>query len=186
MASSSGTFRVLPGGGPSADPWAPAGWQGPTPSARPGDRCEPWPAADACLPAALPRAAASARISLALAVIVSVERALIVDDIAELGLEWLIDDLDEAASAARVQVELAEPSSAYLRALDGAPGTAPLPRGDLRLPMRLIDRTARRDPKRLIDPAALGSAVRWERAAVLSGRTMSDWAGGAMLAALRG
>ena len=44
------------------------------------------------------------------------------------------------------------------------------------LPMRLTERLGSRAPASLLDVALLHSAVAWERAAVLAGHTMTEWA----------
>lgn len=154
------------------------GFEAPTPTARPADRCEPWPVDDGMQLRALAAAAATGGISLELAAVVVVERALLAGELAGRGVDELAGRLDGEAARARVAVELSEPLSAYLGALSGrrrGGAAGPLPRL-LVLPMRLTERIlARRGPPQL-DAVLLPSALAWERAAVLEGRTMSEWA----------
>lgn len=152
------------------------GFEAPTPTARPADRCEPWPVEDEPQLRAL-AAAAAGGISLELAAVLLVERALLASELAAHGVDELADRLDAEAARATVAVELSEPLSAYLFALSGrgrgAAGS--LPRV-LALPMRLTERILSRQGRPQLDAALLSSALAWERAAVLEGRTMSEWA----------
>jgi hypothetical protein len=121
-------------------------------------------------------AATEERVDFSLAAVVVVERMLIEEDLRLAGHGPALTILDGAASATRVMVELSEPTSAYLRALEGGSAAASRVRDSVRLPMRLTERVGARTLERLLDARMLRSALAWERAAVLSGRTMSEWA----------
>jgi len=153
------------------------GWDAPPPTARPADRCEPWPLDQHATVASLARAAANLGVAFSLAAALTVERSLLTDDLAELDCADIAARLDVTAAQATVSIELSEPLSAYLRALSGhdAAPAQPLPRS-VPLPMRLTERIGPRGPGHLLDGSLLTSALAWERAALLSGRTMSEWA----------
>lgn len=163
--------------GVSAEPVV-RGFEAPTPAARPADRCEPWPVEDGPQLRSLAAAADVCGLSLELAAVLVVERALLAGELAEYGFDGLPRRLDAMAARAKVTVELAEPLSAYLAALSrrrprGAAGS--LPRL-LAVPMRLTERILARPGRPQLDATLLRSALAWERAAVLEGRTMSEWA----------
>lgn len=153
------------------------GFEAPTPTARPADRCEPWPVEGTAQLRALAAAASACGVSLGLAAIVVVERGLLGSEFVAHGLEELPERLDAEAARARVAVELSEPLSAYLVALSardrGRPASLPQ---SVALPMRLSERILARQGRPQLDAALLPSALGWERAGVLEGRTMSEWA----------
>jgi hypothetical protein len=153
------------------------GFEAPTPRARPADRCEPWPVEDGPQLRALAAAAASCGISTQLAAVLVVERVLLEGELAAYGRDELTGLLDAAAGRARVAIELSEPLSAYFAALSprrqGEEGSLPQV---LALPMRLTERIGVRGGCLRLEAALLASALAWERAAVLEGRTMSEWA----------
>jgi hypothetical protein len=153
------------------------GFEAPMPTARPADRCEPWPITERAQVHALAIAAARYGVSLELAAVLVVERALLAGELAEHWRHELDDRLDAEALEARVAVELSEPLSAYLAALSGHTRVEArsLPRM-LALPMRLTERILARQGQPQLDAALLTSALAWERAAVLEGRSMSEWA----------
>jgi hypothetical protein len=121
-------------------------------------------------------AAREVPIAFELAAVVTVERCLLENDLLLLARSGAAAALDAAGAGAAVSSELSEPSSAYLAALDGTGGGAVQTPAMLTLPMRLGDRIGARNVVELLDPRLLHSAIAWERAAVLSGRTMSEWA----------
>lgn len=118
--------------------------------------------------------------------IVVVERALLDEEFARRGLASLMPALDDAARAARVEVPLAEPQRAYLRALSsGRKHAAPDATSTfVALPMRLTDRVASATLDACLRTELLDSALAWERAAVAAGKTMSEWAAYAALGAV--
>jgi hypothetical protein len=157
----------------------------PPPRARPSDRLEPWPSSAAARKA-LAHAAREQCVAFETAAVVVVERSLLDDEFARRGLAPLTPVLDEAARAAKVEVALAEPQRAYLRALypsrnSAAPNTMPAP---VVLPMRLTDRVASATLEACLRAELLDSALAWERAAVAAGLTMSEWAAWAALDAV--
>jgi len=154
-----------------------AGFDAPAPTARPSERCEPWPVDDQGRLRSLAAAAAERGVSLELAAIVVVERSLLADDLAARGHEEMAVRLDAEAARASVTIELSEQLSAYLCALSGhnRDGSRSLPRL-IALPMRLTERLGTEGGAARLEAPLLESALRWERAAVLEGRTMSEWA----------
>ena len=152
-----------------------AGWDAPPPLARPADRCEPWPLDE---PAArsLARAAAELGIAFELAAVITVERSLLEDDIRTLHLDDPAATLEAKARAAVVTGELSEPLSAYLGSLDRSARGRAYPSNVLVLPMRLSERIGSCGPAFHLEASLLPSAIAWERASVLAGRTMTEWA----------
>jgi hypothetical protein len=153
------------------------GIDAPTPTARPSERCEPWPVGDQHRLRSLAAAAAERGISLELAIGVVVERSLLADDLAARRLDEVAARLDAEAAHASVTIALSEPLSTYLCALTshdrGASRSLPQL---IALPMRLTERIGASGPAARLDATLLQSALSWERAAVLEGRTMSEWA----------
>lgn len=153
---------------------------------RAGDRHEPWtlPASPALR--ALAEAALAAGIELELALRLCLERALVVADLRAVGVE--VARLDSLAARACVSGALDAADCAYLRRLtrrEDAGSARPL--GDaiiVGLPSRLTARLLAAGPEELLERAGLDveAALSWEIAAVLDGRTISEWA---PLAALR-
>ncbi len=166
-------LHLVAGGVASLD--ARPGWDAPPPVARPADRCEPWPLDDRAA-APLARAAADLGIAFELAAVVTVERSLLRDELRALGLGDAPPALDTAARAATVTGELSEPLSAYLCALDRSMQGRAHPRNVLVLPMRLTERMGSVAPALRLDVALFPSAIAWERAAVVAGLTMTEWA----------
>jgi len=166
-------LRLLLGG--AEDVLQGSSWDAPPPLARPADRCEPWPV-DPTAVAPLAGAARRRGIACELAAVVTVERALIGQDLDALGLTDRMPFLDAAAASAAVTRELSEPASAYLAALDRGGQARGCTDGMLALPMRLRERIASRSPATLLEAELLECAIAWERAALLVGRTMSEWA----------
>jgi hypothetical protein len=158
------------------------GFNAPPPAARPSDRCEPWLVEVTQELRALAQAAAALGISPTLAAVLVVERWLVASDLEGQDLESLVPELDAEAAKARVTIELSEPLSAYLVALAGGVDRAAVLPPVLALPMRLTERIVARGRVPELDPALLKSALLWERAAVLSGRTMGEWAALTVLA----
>lgn len=153
----------------------------PPPRARPSERFEPWPLAEETA-RLLAEAAARHGLPPETAGPLLIERALLEEDFAARGLGAMTARLDEVAARAEVEIELSEAQSAYLQVLSR--GRAELAVAYPRLlpvPMRLIERLGEEGVVKRLDPAPLGDALLWERAAVLSGRTMSEWAVLAML-----
>jgi hypothetical protein len=114
---------------------------------------------------------------------VVVERALLETELGRLRLSSLIPALDERAKASQVTLALAEPQRAYLRALTTSrcgSATDETP-ALVALPVRLTDRIAASALDACLCPELLDSALAWERAAVASGQTMSEWAAFAAL-----
>jgi len=166
-------LRLLPGG--VEDPLNGAGWDAPAPLARPADRCEPWPL-DPRRATGFLQGARAAGLAVELAAVIAVERLLLEEDLHQLGLGKASTVLDALAGQARVRRELSEPASAYLASLECDRRASSRTPAMLALPARLRERIGAREAAELLDARMLASAIAWERAAVLSGRTMSEWA----------
>lgn len=153
------------------------GFEAPAPTARPSERCEPWPVDDQGCLRSLAAAAVELGVSVELASVVVVERSLLADDLSARGFDEISARLDAEAARASVTIELSESLSAYLCALSSHDrGTSrSLPRL-IALPMRLTERIGADGGAARLDAMLLASALSWERAAVLEGRTMSEWA----------
>lgn len=142
--------------------------------ARPADRCEAWTPEDPGFIARIGTAAEAAGLDVNLAVVLIVERALIE---VELNLSVLaIERLDRLAEQTTVTMELAPSTADYLRALNPRSANPLRLSKAFRLPMRLSDRTLRQGLESLMRPEVLQSGTKWERAAVVSGHTMTEWA----------
>jgi hypothetical protein len=144
--------------------------------ARPSDRCEPWTPTDASLVADIRAVAGSTSIDANLAAVLIVERSLLNLELQSLSLPRVTSRLDAQAKEALVEMELTAASADYLRALTCSATATGAPAGALKLPMRLSDRILRFGLDQLVRPNLLKSAISWERASVLSGQTMSEWA----------
>lgn len=164
---------------------------------RAGDRHEPWTLPATAALAALADTARTAGVDVELAVRLVLECALVSDDLCASGVDPTT--LDATAAAERVGGELDAASAAYLRRLAGrrdsgatrpepaAPGeSGAVHRGagggalgdvvTVGLPLRLSARLLAADLDALLAAAPLDRALAWETAAVLAGRTMSEWA----------
>lgn len=171
-------MRIVTGDGNEAGGAFERGFEAPPPTARPADRCEPWSVEDESDLRALAAAAARSGVLFGLAAVLVVERRLLAVELATQGLDAeLARRLDAEAARVKVTFELSASLSAYLAALSGhgreAAGSVTRP---LALPMRLTERILARQLRPQFDAALLPSALIWERAAVLEGRTMSEWA----------
>jgi hypothetical protein len=125
----------------------------------------------------LAAAAAERGVAFETAAAVVVERELVVSEFA---LDPVVAELDRRAEAARPLRPLSATTPAYLREL----GKAGAPQGQhgratvvLSLPARLNDRIFNPAAlSALIDAESLGTALAWERAAVVGGYTLTEWA----------
>jgi hypothetical protein len=169
--------RVITSTDPAAHDEAEPRPHGTPPRARPSDRLEPW-SASAGARARVAEASRKENVSFDVAAIVIVERFLIARDLSIRGLASLASTLDERASTTKVELALSEPQRAYLRVLCSRP-TAPLSTDTphlVAIPMRLTERINAEALDELLQVELLASALIWERAAVATGRTMSEWA----------
>ena len=185
---------------------------------RAGDRHDPWTLPTSAAVRALAAEAARVGLDPELAVRLTVECALVCDDLRAAGADPAA--LDAAAAAERVGDEIDPAAAAYLRRLTQCMGTAssplrpahprppgpPLPPSPpatvpaaepasspfpparelgpvvtFGLPVRLGGRLLHTDLDALLAAAVRGAApleraLAWEVAAVLAGRTMSEWA----------
>ena len=110
-----------------------------------------------------------------------IERALVLVDADAL----LIDRratrrlLCATARCATVHRPLTTERSAYVQRLMSAPAPTPKPRANpltARLPQELIARAENVVPLSALSGEAVDEMIAWELAAVLSGRTMAEWA----------
>ena len=123
------------------------------------------------------QAANSAGLDTNLAVVLIVERALIEAEYKLRTRNLSVERLDARAECAQVTMELTPATADYLRALNPRIANASPTPATFRLPMRLSDRILRLGGIRcLLKSEVLRSGTSWERAAVLSGQTMSEWA----------
>lgn len=157
-----------------------ARFDGPPPRTRPSDRLEPWPCSSEALQA-LGQAAHAKRIPFATAAVVVVERTLLDIEFRTRGMAEMLSLLDERARAEQVILALAEPQRAYLRAISSPHPTAATTPTLIALPMRLRDRVAVATLEACLRPELLDFALTWERAAIATGRSMSEWAAFAAL-----
>jgi hypothetical protein len=151
---------------------------------RAGDRHDPWTFAATPRLRALAAAAAALGVDLSLAVRVVIERELALGDLHALAVDPA--PLDGIARAAHVDRALDAASAAYVRRLSGGDGAEPRALGEqvtIGLPLRLSTRLSRAGALDALLGDAVGDALAWELAAVMQGRTISEWAA---LTALRG
>jgi hypothetical protein len=155
----------------------------PLPRTRPADRVDPWPVRDNAALRPLVAAARARRLPIETSAVLVIERALLEDDDLLMRPAGTPTALDAAAAAAHVTIALSEPQRAYLATLRGACTShdSSLPRL-IRIPMRLTDRIGDGGVERLLRADLVDSALAWEQAAVLAGRTMAEWAMCAALA----
>ena len=165
---------------------------------RAGDRHEPWTVRVTDAVRALARAADASAVDFELAARVGVEWALVCEDLRQVAVDPAA--LDRPAAVERVTGELDAAAAAYLRRLTawggGDDGAAPRFGGadaaagagagagspaagelvTVGLPARLSARLLRADLDALLAAVELERALAWEVAALLTGRTMSEWA----------
>jgi hypothetical protein len=145
---------------------------------RPTDALEPWRVEVTSGLRRLATEAAGVGVALETAAAVVIESALVTRERAL--DDSVLAELERRAQAARPRAELSAASAAYLRELGKAAGEAVALRERtvvIALPARLNDRI--RSPRAvpdLIDSAALTGGLAWERAAVVSGWTLTEWA----------
>ncbi len=138
---------------------------------RPGELHEPVPVPPAST-VAVERAAAAAGVSTGTAVRLLIELALVRRDVAAVGRAGVEPQLDAAAASAVVCRRLSAAEADYVRGLRrGCAGGPTL----ATVPVRLVGRVAEVDVESAL-AGDLPRAVAWEVAAVLSGRTMLEWA----------
>lgn len=153
------------------------------PTARPEDRCERFETPDADL-RALAHVTTQAGVVFDLGAALIAERQFLLADLAGLGLDRELDELDRLASLAHIDRALSPAHAAYLRSLRARRARPPTDRREpssramteIALPIRLAARM-RDHPNPLgeFTPETLEQALTWEAAALLSGRTMSEW-----------
>jgi hypothetical protein len=125
------------------------------------------------------RAAADAGLGVDQAVAIVAEHHLVLTDADALDLPrtQTRSQLSTAARSAHTKLPLSPAAAAYLREL-GTRSISRVPSGAVMVafPARLIERMPPCVVATTLDPAAITEALAWERAAVLAGRTMSEWA----------
>lgn len=142
-----------------------------------GERNEPWtlPVTDELR--ALDEDAARAGLDLEIALRLVTETALVSRDLEGVGVS--LELLDAAAACATVDLRVDACDAAYLRRLTTSTARATRPLDAVviaGLPARLSTRLLAVDVSDLVRDASLSRARAWEIAAVLSGRTISEWA----------
>jgi hypothetical protein len=123
----------------------------------------------------------AARVSTDIAGTVLLEAAIVVNDV---GVGARTPLRAAASSTAGVRRRLTAAETDYLRALtmrrrESAPVAAP---ATLSLPVRLVGIVADMDVDAAIDAVEIDAALAWETAALISGRTMAEWAFRVLLA----
>lgn len=148
------------------------------PTTRPTERHEAW-SLERVEIEALAEEAVGLEIDLGVACSVVIERR---DLIATVGDDALVQWLDDRAWIARPVIALSAPSSAYLRSLNGnslaeVRSTRQMKLDRVAMPARLNDRLLRLwPPSPDLEGVELGPALQWERASVMAGMTMTEWA----------
>jgi hypothetical protein len=125
----------------------------------------------------------TARVAPARAYALLLERRLLLDDLAEVGLRGTEAALDGVALSVTPELALDGASSAYLRSfIRPAVQTSVVATLLVPVPVRLYARARELAPATTIESGAVEQAIRWERASVLEGRTMAEWAFVSLLA----
>ncbi len=157
---------------------------------RPGDRRQTVRLGNDPLLAAFKTAATDIGLGLEQAVAIAAEHHLVLADADALGLlpRQTRSLLCATARHAQAKLPLSPAAAAYLREL----GTRSIPQAlgrtpvTVAFPTRLIERMPPSGVASTLNPAAITEALAWERAAVLVGRTMSEWAMFTLLASAAG
>lgn len=142
-----------------------------------GERNEPWTLSVTHDLRTLDDEAAGAGLDLELALRLATEAALVCSDL--IALDVSLEAIDEVAAGAAVSGAVDPCHAAYLRRLTTSPPRAPRALDALivaGLPTRLSTRLLAVDLAELIKGTSLSRARSWEIAAVLDGRTISEWA----------
>lgn len=155
------------------------------PLTRPGDRLEGWPTTRAAVQR-MHAAAERSSVATTTALAIVVERALIERDLEQRGLALRALELDAIAARTTVKTPISDGLSEYLRVLYEHRTEVSAPPALVPIPMRLTERISATVLDELLDPDLFPSALRWERAATVSGLTMTEWAGFALLDLVRG
>jgi hypothetical protein len=169
-------LRVIPSLAPrEADPFEPA--DGVEMVARPAEAREPWELQSSATLRAVAEEAHACGLPLPVAVSLVCELRLVLGDVGR----PVVGALDRAARAGCVEARLSAADAAYLRLLT----VGRRDRHDdvgrrvctVDIPSRLSSRLLNcGGPERLLERGWLERACEWECAAVLEGRTMSEWA----------
>lgn len=176
-------LRALPGGSPADAPTIDE-CRISRVAGRTGDRHDPWTLKASEPVRVLARGAAARGVDLELAVRLTVEHALVRRDLIAIGVD--AGTVDLVAHAARVSDRLDASAATYLRRLTHPRDGVRSNLGDsitVGLPLRLTARLLAVSIETLIREADLDRAIAWEVAAVVAGRTMSEWAPLAALSA---
>jgi len=147
---------------------------------RPGERREPLLLPH--LPSSLASAAADRGLELGCAVELCLERAVVLEDLTELGIVSLFPRLLALCEVARVRRALPPAKARYLQVLLGArerrlecAGRGGAGSVTVDVPMRLFPRVLDAVPSAELSAIALAQALELEIAAVSEGRTMIEW-----------
>jgi len=155
---------------------------------RPGDRRQTVRLGGDPSVTAFVAAAADIGLSAEQAVAIAAEHHLVLADADALGLKRSETRLLLCAVARRAQAKLplSPSAAAYLRELGRRSISRALARTPVAIafPARLIERVPPSVLVTTLDPAAISEALAWERAAVLAGRTMTEWAMFVLLASV--
>lgn len=142
---------------------------------RPSDRLESWYVSEAAAQA-LALCADEASLAPGTAACLAVEHGLLLRELPRLFGD-VATALDARAARATPARELTDASALYLRSLTADLSPAPTkPSGALRLPARLSDRLLIHGGPEPLLSGDLDQARSWERASVMAGATMTEWA----------
>lgn len=142
---------------------------------RPGELIEPV-AVDASTTQRINDLASSAQIPAPMAFGLVVELHLALSDLQRYGASGYVAVLDKLATQARPARSMSARTGDYLRVLNSGRRDAPGSRSPLGLPARIARRASADLLCAAVDGADLPRARAWERAAVIEGRTLTEWA----------
>lgn len=155
---------------------------------RPGDRRQTVRLGDDPSVAVFVVAAADVGLGVEQAVAIAAEHHLVLADADVLGLprSQTRSLLCAAARRAHAKLPLSPAAAAYLRELGTRSVSRALGRTPVTVafPTRLIERMPPSMLVTTLDPAVIPEALAWERAAVLAGRTITEWAMFVLLASV--
>ncbi len=157
---------------------------------RPWDQLAPWWLPECPSSTRLFKAAAARGLIVDVAASVTIERSLAISELAQIA-PALIVELDSLALRARPRRVVGGGAATYLRQLTAgrsASGRCASRLGPVSLPGRVCVRLASVSDDEVADLLAgdLDAAVRWERASLLEGRTIAEWATSQALVLVRG
>lgn len=128
-------------------------------------------------------AAAGAAVPVDVAATLISEAALMLERLSHHRLTGARGLLDRAASSSRVTRALTSANADYLRALSCRSWRRQV--GEIDLPVRVLSRLGDEVEGRLSQSELLESAIKWETASLLCGRTIGNWGSDVVLGGFR-